>query len=170
MFFMEPRTFRQASCFAVVGGLIAMAGAVIAGIAAYHLATGIPLMQATSKFQGGVHVASSSELWFGIVGGIPFFLLGTVILLNAFNSAITIDPQGIVATNLIKRPFFQATWSDISVVRRINSGPGSGYEVIANGKTLRIQTSTEHMKELVAAIQKETSHCIAGTSVDNPTS
>jgi len=151
---METRTFRQASCFALVGGVIALVGAVITGIAAYHLATGIPLMQATSKFQGGVHVAGSNELWFGIVGGIPFFILGMTILLNAFNSAITIDQNGIVATNLLKRPFFQASWIEISDIRRIGSSPGSGYEVIANGKTLRIQTSTQGMKELVAEIQK----------------
>jgi len=155
---MEPRTFRQASCFVLVGGVIALVGAVITGIAAYHLATGIPLMQATSKFQGGEHVAGSSELWFGIVGGIPFFILGTVLILDALNSAITIDQHGIVATNLLKHPFFQAAWSEISDVRRIDPRPRSGYEVIANGKTLRIQTGTEPMKELLAEIQKRSGH------------
>jgi len=155
---MEPRTFRQASCFALVGGVIALVGAVITGIAAYHLATGIPLMQATSKFQGGEHVADSNELWFGIVGGFPFLILGTSVILSALNSAITIDEQGIVATNLLRRPCFQATWSDISEVRRIEPSPGSGYDIIANGKTLRIQTSTPHMKELIAEIQKRSGH------------
>jgi len=150
---MESRTYRQASCSALVGGLIAIVGGVISGLAAYHLATGIPLMQADSKFHAGEHVASSSELWFGIVGGVPFLLLGVVMLLNAINSAITIDQHGIVATNLFKRPFFQAAWSDISEVRRIAPRPGAGYEVIANGKILRIQDSTQEMKALVAEIE-----------------
>src|SRR5690349_18796837 len=124
---MEPRTYRQASCAAIAGGVIAIVGVIIAGIAAYHLATGIPLLQANSKFHAGEHIASSSELWFGMVGGIPFLLLGMALLLNALNSAITIDEQGLVATNLFKRPFFQAAWRDVSAVRRIGSGQGAGY-------------------------------------------
>src|SRR4051812_23313941 len=97
---MESRTFRQGSCAGIIGGVIAMVGAVIAGIATYHLATGIPLMQGGSKFSSGEHVASASELWFGVVGGLPFVVLGTLLILTASNSAITIDEQGIVATNL----------------------------------------------------------------------
>jgi uncharacterized membrane protein len=111
-------------------------------------------MQGGSKLHSGEHIASVSELWFGIVGGVPLFILGMILFLNALNSAITIDQQGIVATNLFKRRFFRAAWSEVSVVRRTGSKAGAGYEVIANGKTLRIQTSTQHMKDLIAEIQK----------------
>jgi hypothetical protein len=134
--------------------MIAIVGAVITGIGSYHLLTGIPLVQADGKIGAGPHVASASELWFAIVGGCPFFILGMTIILSAVNSAITIDPEGITATNLFKRPYFQAAWRDMSAVERFDARPGSGYKVTANGKMLRIDASTPQVNELIAEIKK----------------
>jgi hypothetical protein len=133
--------------------MIAIVGAVITGLCVYHLATGVPLWEG-SKFHPGLHIATAGELWFGIVGGLPFILLGTIIILDAINSTVTIDDQGIAATNLLGRRYFQADWRDISEVRRIAPRPGSAYEVVANHKVLRIPMSVEQAKELAAEIQK----------------
>lgn len=138
----------------MVGGAITTVGIVISGIAAYHLVAGTPLMQGGSKLSPGEHVASNGELWFGALGGLPFLVLGLLMILSGLNCAVTIDDEGISATNLLKRPFFKAAWSEVASLERIDASPGSGYKVVANGKTLRIQTSLTHMKVLIAEIER----------------
>lgn len=134
--------------------MFAIVGAVISGLAGYHLATGIPLWQGTSKFSGGEHIASSGELWFGAIGGLPILIFGLVVLLSTLNCAVTIDETGISATNLIKRTWFQATWADVTALDRIEPRPGSGYKLIANGKILKLQFSASDMRDLVAEIKR----------------
>jgi hypothetical protein len=151
---MERREFRQPSCLIVIGGALALVGGVISGVAAYHSATGIPLMQASSKVNGGEHVASGAELWLGILGGLPFLILGLALILTSINTGVAIDEQGITATNLLHRTTFAATWPEVTRLERMDPGPGSGYSVVARGKTLALQTSAANMNELVEEIKR----------------
>ena len=151
---METRTFRQPSCVVFAGGFIALIGGAISGVASYHFATGIPLLQGDSKLHAGEHIAGSNELLMGILGGLPFLILGLVLILVTVNCAVTIDARGISATNFLRHAFFHAAWLEITALDRIDSNPGSGYKLSANGKTLKIQTSTVDMKELIAEIQR----------------
>ncbi len=135
--------------------MLALTGAILSGLAAYHLATGISFMQATSKATGGEHVASASELWFGTVGGIPILLFGVLVLLSTFNTAVTIDDVGISSTNLLKRVTFKAAWPEVTLVEKVNTRQGAGsYVVVANGKKLNVNTSIANMHDLVAEIKK----------------
>lgn len=151
---METRTFRQTSCAIYAGALFALGGAAISAVAAFHLATGIPLWQGGSRIHPGEHLAKSGELWFDLLGGLPFLVFGLVVVLVTVNSAITIDDRGLTATNLLRRRVFYAAWPDVTALDRINNSPGSGYSLSANGKTLTIQTSTVGMKELIAEIRR----------------
>lgn len=137
----------------VAGGFIALVGAAISGVSAYHDATGIPLLQADSKFHAGEHIASTSELLVGIVGGLPFLVFGVIVILITVNCTITMGESGISATNLLGRRCFHAAWSEVTALNRLDSRPGSGYKLTAAGKTLKIQLSTAAMKELAAEIQ-----------------
>jgi len=128
-------------------------GAVISGVSVYHMATGIPLMQG-SKFRGGEHVASGSELLIGIFGGLPFLLLGLVIVLTTLNCTVTVDGDGIYATNMFRRKSFQASWSEVTGLVGTGSKSGVGHVLRANGKEFRILTSIAGMKELVAEIER----------------
>ena len=151
---MEPQRFGQPSCATIAGGMIAILGAALIGISGYHLATGIPLMEGTSKFTGGEQAASMGELWFGVFGGLPFLLLGLSLVLVTANSAITIDDKGIIAANFLRSKVFRATWQEITSLERIDSRPGSGYKLVANGKTLLIQNSTVGINDLISAIKR----------------
>jgi len=153
---METKTYRQTSCVAVVGALIAIVGGVISSIAFYHLSTGIPLWQANSKYQGGQHLATRSELWFDGLGGLPLILLGLAVLLLAINSTVTIDNQGIRATNLFRRVTFRANWSEITSVERLNPGPASSYKLTANGKTLQLDSSITGFQDLINVVKAKT--------------
>ena len=126
----------------------------MSGMASYHYARGIPLLQGDSKFHAGEHIASSNELLTGLLGGLLLLIFGLILILVTMNCAVTINERGISATNLLRRKFFNAAWSEITALDRIDSNPGSGYKLSANGKTLLIQTSTVAMKELIAEIQR----------------
>jgi hypothetical protein len=91
------------------------------------------------------------------------FVLGLALVLTCLNCAVTIDEGGISATNLLRRRFFQARWSEITSLERIESRPGSGYKLRANGKTLKIQLSAVEMKDLVSQIERQT-NLAKGTS------
>ncbi len=139
---------------ALVGGVTCITGAAISGISSYHMATGSPLMQASSKLSSGIHAASNPELIFGAIGGIPFFILGVLILLSTFNSKVSIDNVGISATNLFGKVWFRAQWSEISAVQALDKTQNSGYRIDANGKTLKVQTSLTGMKDLISEVKR----------------
>lgn len=151
---MQSQTFRQSSCATVAGAFLGLVGGTIFGVASYHLATGAPLWQGGSKLHSGLHVASGSELWFGVVGGLPLLLFGVVLLLTAVNCGVTIDEQGISATNLLRRTVFRARWSEIGAIERTGPKSASGCKLTANGKTLRLDTSIANVKALIDEIER----------------
>ena len=137
-----------------IGGAILIVGGVITGISALHLANGTPLMEGTSKFTGGVQAASSSELWLGVFGGVPFIVLGLAIILSIVNIGVTVDDQGLFSTNLFRHTVFSAAWSEISSVTSTKTKPGMTYVVTANGKKLQLTGTLVGLKELVAEIER----------------
>lgn len=151
---MESRIYRQASCAAIVGAAILAVGGVITGLGALHLANGTPLMEGTSKFTSGVQPASASELWLGVIGGIPFMVLGLAMILSIVNVAVIVDDRGLRSRNLLRRTVFSAAWSEITSVASANTKQGMTYVVTANGKSLKLNGSLLGLEELLAEIER----------------
>jgi hypothetical protein len=135
------------------GVIFAVPGAILATISADHLRSGIPLMEG-DKFHPGLHAAPPEELWLGIVGGIAMFVFGIIVIMSIANCFIGTDDHGLWATNILRRRRFNASWSEITALDRMNARKGSGYELKANGKTLQINSGTTGMNDLLAEIQK----------------
>ena len=135
------------------GGIFGFVGVVLVGVAGYHLVTGVPLIQANSRSGGGEHIATPAELGIGIAGGVVMMLFSLLMTLVTVNCAITIDEEGLFATNFLKLKVFRAKWSEVTDLARINPRPGSGYKLSGNGKALDIHTTTNGMKELIAEIE-----------------
>ena len=111
-------------------------------------------MEGTSKFTGGVHAASSSELWLGAFGGLPFIVLGLAMILSIVNVGVTVDDQGLRSRNLFRHTVFSAAWSEISSLTSAKTKQGMTYLVTANGKKLQLTGSLVGLKELVSEIER----------------